>query len=329
MDQGNSGQCQHPYHPPCEWGQRPSVILRAQYFQRDAQMNLTNQQGVCPGVYLVRFDEAIFTGGAVQYQQLVNDTGGSPSGWMDFVSCCLESSATPLLDLQSDPAMTGYYPGLEQVVIRDFMMADALPPHFGTAAQSPIVSINCTQSSCKFDGLSIESAGMLPVAVRSYAGGVTGTTIIAAGSGTYSAQGVVDARGLPTGTWKQTSGAGWLMSGGQGTEALSFLPSPSGPNDTNTKPTRVIFVNGSDAHYRRGAKEDEPPTMVHGHLAKKSSWNPPKLGPGESATFQMELLGAEAGDATLAGHSAVVAAKHRVQLTANSGEDVVTALMFK
>ena len=148
---------------------------------------------------------------AVQYQQLVNDTGGSPTGWMDFVSCCLESSATPLLDLQSDPAMTGYFPGLEQVVIRDFMMADALPPHFGTAAQSPIVSINCTQSSCKFDGLSIESAGMLPVAVRSYAGGVTGTTIIAAGSGTYSAQGVVDARGLPTGTWKQTSGAGWWI----------------------------------------------------------------------------------------------------------------------
>ena len=52
----------------------------------------------------------------------VQDPGGSPSGWFDFVSCCLESSATPLLDLQSDPAMKGYYQGLQQVVIRDYMM---------------------------------------------------------------------------------------------------------------------------------------------------------------------------------------------------------------
>ena len=67
-----------------------------------------------------------------------------------------------------------------------------------------------------------------------YAGSVKGTTIVAAGSGTYSAQGVVDARGLPTGEWKQTSGAGWLMSGAAKADALSFLPSGA------EKPTRVI-----------------------------------------------------------------------------------------
>ena len=50
---------------------------------------------------------------------------------------------------------------------------------------------------------------------------------------------------------------------------------------------------------------------------------------GGKGTNPEELLGAEAGDATLAGHSAVVAAKHRVQLTANSGENSVTALLFK
>ena len=51
-------------------------------------------------------------------QQLRNDTGGSPTGWMDFVSCCQEASATALLDVQSDPHITGYWPGLEQVIMR-------------------------------------------------------------------------------------------------------------------------------------------------------------------------------------------------------------------
>jgi hypothetical protein len=48
---------------------------------------------------------------------------------------------------------------------------------------------------------------------------------------------------------------------------------------------------------------------------------------GKMATFRMELLGAEQGDATLAGHSAVVATQHRVQLTANGGEGFVEAIM--
>ena len=29
----------------------------------------------------------------MQYQQLRNDTGGGPTGWMDFVSCCLEAAS--------------------------------------------------------------------------------------------------------------------------------------------------------------------------------------------------------------------------------------------
>ena len=91
------------------------VILRGQYYQRGLDMNLTDVRGGCTGVYLLRFDEVIFTGGGVQFQMLVNDTGGAPTGFFDFVSCTMESAATPLLDLQSDPAMYGYFPGLEQV----------------------------------------------------------------------------------------------------------------------------------------------------------------------------------------------------------------------
>ena len=52
---------------------------------------------------------------------MVPDPGGSPAGGFDFVSCVQESSATPLLDVQSikhhgknSPAT--YFPGLQQVV---------------------------------------------------------------------------------------------------------------------------------------------------------------------------------------------------------------------
>ena len=89
-DQQNSGTCPHPYKQPCEWGQRPTVIMRGLWSSRkthdhrwhlgctlprvpaiivrtgDADMQLVDQQGPVPGVYLVRFDTVIFTGGGVQ-----------------------------------------------------------------------------------------------------------------------------------------------------------------------------------------------------------------------------------------------------------------------
>jgi hypothetical protein len=62
------------------------------------------------------------------------------------VSCCLEAAATPLLDVQSDPDIQGYWPGLEQVIIRDYMAADSLKPHFGVG-DMPLVAINCSLNS--------------------------------------------------------------------------------------------------------------------------------------------------------------------------------------
>ena len=38
----------------------------------------------------------------------------------------LEVAGTPLLDLQSDPSFTGYFQGLNNVNVRDFMNADAV-----------------------------------------------------------------------------------------------------------------------------------------------------------------------------------------------------------
>ena len=51
-DQGASGKCAHPYKPPCDWGQRPTVILRGQYSTRDIQLNDTGKQAGVPGVYV-------------------------------------------------------------------------------------------------------------------------------------------------------------------------------------------------------------------------------------------------------------------------------------
>jgi hypothetical protein len=203
-----------------------------------------------PEVYLVRFDQTIFTGGAVQYQQLVPLASmmASAPGSFDFVSCVQEQSATPLLDVQSTTHIVpdggdGYFPGLKQVVIRDYMNADWKEPHFG-AADRAVVAMNCSLPGCTLDGFSISSAGFgTPVAVRVYSGGVTGTTILAADStwlgGQPSALGVLDATGRPIGSWRQTDGAGWLMSGASSTPALSFLVSGE------SQPRKIIYADGS------------------------------------------------------------------------------------
>ena len=54
--------------------------------------------GLVEEVYLVRFENVIFGGGGVQYQQTSN--ASSTAGWFDFIGVTQESSATPLLDIQ-------------------------------------------------------------------------------------------------------------------------------------------------------------------------------------------------------------------------------------
>lgn len=78
---------------------------------------------------------------------------------------------------------------------------------------------------------------------------------------------------------------------------------------------------------RRGAGPEEPPTITGGNLANKTTWDPPPLLPGAHTTLMIKLNGAEPGDVTLCGHSALLPGKHRVQLTAMSGEDWVEAIM--
>ena len=75
----------------------PSVILRGAppgACTHDGQACVEED---VDGTYLVRFDRSVFTYGGVQYQQLTNLT--SPIGNWEFLSCTLESSDGPLLDI--------------------------------------------------------------------------------------------------------------------------------------------------------------------------------------------------------------------------------------
>eukprot|EP01048_Picozoa_sp_COSAG05_P029187 COSAG05_NODE_9462_length_622_cov_1.158700_1_plen_113_part_01 len=108
--------------------------------------------GLVEEVYLVRFEKIIFGGGGVQYQQTSNQS--STAGWFDFVSCTQESSATPLLDLQSAPNVTNTFPGLQNIMIADYAGSDWLVPHFG-AKHSGVIGVNCSTPNCVLDAVSI------------------------------------------------------------------------------------------------------------------------------------------------------------------------------
>lgn len=88
---------------PQFYGQRPSVIIRG---AGPDLVGVTN-------VYLVVFKEIVFSGGGVQYQQTA-ECPGCGTGYFDFFNCVQETSAGPLLDIQSDPSLKTFY-GIEAV----------------------------------------------------------------------------------------------------------------------------------------------------------------------------------------------------------------------
>lgn len=111
---GSRGCPGGPGSLPCDWGQRPTVILRgAPRCSGDCpdgpRPRGMPSSGLVEEVYLVRFEKVIFGGGGVQYQQTSNQS--TTAGWIDFVSCTQETSAVPLLDLQSAPNVTNTFPG--------------------------------------------------------------------------------------------------------------------------------------------------------------------------------------------------------------------------
>jgi hypothetical protein len=329
-------------HTDCQMGQRPAVILRGQ------------PGGPVGTVYLVRFITVIFTGGGVQYQQTVEDPGGAAAGWMTFESCSQEDSATALLDYQSAPGLTTI-PGLLQITITDYMNADNLTPHFGRGP-APVVSINCSAPACKINGLSISMAGLFDgggPAVRCYAGSVAGTELIGADSHVYQAGFVMDADGLPVGSWKASTGAGWRMVGSRpecpgargcskncegiskskcaAEIALSFAVEGGGGEPgleirsdgviawtAPSAPTDTVATSGT----RRPVPPPPPPTVYSAVLqrmiAESASWDPPPLAPQEAVSLLVPMAGVVGGDVAVASHSEAAQGAWLVMLSANT-----------
>ena len=74
-------------------------------------------------------------------------------------------SATPLLDVQSDPTLTYNFEGLYTINIANFMHADSVPyrcldsDEENAQPLAIVAHLNCSQTRCALDGLTISGAG--------------------------------------------------------------------------------------------------------------------------------------------------------------------------
>ena len=130
------------------------------------------------------------------------------------------------------------------------------------------------------------------MAVRVCAGDVNGATILPGNRGIYAARGVLNTLGKPVGTWRETAGAGWLMStsSNANASALSFLVSGE------AHPRKVIRADGTSECRRKDAGSDELPTLFEGHLANVTAWDPPPLAFGSATTTLIVLKGVSRGE---------------------------------
>jgi hypothetical protein len=211
-----SATCPDPKnHSTCCQGQKPSVILRG---------GPTAPGGFPPSVYLLHWKDISFWGGGVQYQQTFCAKGNyqhvacddpktaKPNlalagdlapGWFSFVNTVLEYSATPLLDVQSDPTLSYNFEGLYAVTVSDFQHQDSTQyrcldsPEENAQPLATVAHLNCSQSNCGINGLTISGAGFQSgPAVRIIRGRGTLATFIADPShGPEGADGVVDGLG--------------------------------------------------------------------------------------------------------------------------------------
>eukprot|EP01051_Picozoa_sp_SAG22_P002184 SAG22_NODE_96_length_20771_cov_33.186018_8_plen_321_part_00 len=243
-----------------ERGQRPSVILRG-YGDSAA----TWAPGGVNSVYLVYFTRVIFSGGAVQYQQLapsnqcecwyilsrsffasillpfewlvadekVSRNLPSGPGFFDFYYCQTELSATPLLDVQVAPGLSGTI-GVQSVTVTGYRPDDTIAPNYlndgrypalvapGTHAQKnnglvPVIALNCSRvPGCHLDGVTISSgaqyggASAKPApAIRVYSGSVNSVTILS--SQLTGSIDVLDAENNPIGSWASRSAGGFTF----------------------------------------------------------------------------------------------------------------------
>ena len=119
-------------------GQRPAVIM-----QGSLVGGKLGPAGVA-SVYQVVFRGGVLSGGGIQYQQLadfhqaygVASGLGAFAGFFTIQDICLESSATPLLDIQIGPNVK-VFSGVESVFIESYRTVDGIKTTYGEFSHGP------------------------------------------------------------------------------------------------------------------------------------------------------------------------------------------------
>ena len=84
----------------------------------------------------------------MQYQQLV-DLRIAQTGYWEFQNVVLESTAMPLLDVQSDPQVQ-HFAGLESVTVIDFQSSDSTKTNYADVQNlNSVIQLNCSSRSSR------------------------------------------------------------------------------------------------------------------------------------------------------------------------------------
>lgn len=219
-----------------------------------------------------------------------------------------ENSATPLLDVQVAPGLSGTM-GVQAVTITGYRPDDTVAPNYlndgrypalvppGTVAARnaglvPVVALNCSGApGCHLDGVTISSAGQYggatskpAPAIRVYSGSVNSVTVLS--SQLTGSVDVLDAENRPIGSWISRSAGGFIFVGHapKSTDSdMNAALTAGGRNGGGTSSHAVLVGLTGEENARYAISNDG---SVH--------W-----GDGSSGNFHTSLRGVDSGSATL------------------------------
>ena len=239
-------------------------------------------------------------------------------------------SATPLLDVQSDPTLTYNFEGLYTINIANFMHADSVPyrcldsDEENAQPLATVAHLNCSQTRCALDGLTISGAGYESgPAVRIIRGrGTVSTFITDPSHSPEGANGVVDGLGKPAGSYVGLTGVGLQFVGGSADRVLQF--GMVGESD----PRVTVGADGSLSYHSFAANTTvtAETTTVSAVRSNITRWDPEPLAPGAATRFSVPLRGSLKGDVAAASLDSIDVDEF-VQLSAIAGEDVVAVVL--
>ena len=309
------------------------------------------------GTYLVRFDRSVFTYGGVQYQQLTNLT--SPIGNWEFLSCTLESSDGPLLDIVTDPSLP-HVKGFEQIAVRQYMDADSRYRMAGPPACAPVIRLNCTQPLCFLDGVTFESVSIggcfdrPNAALQVIAGRVDSVLMLDSHK-----QGAVDVLSwgdnhsnhstwLPVGRWTAKSLGGFTLVGAP-QEQRCLDPYYGSHNAQGGRcfddasltgySEKALLLGQSGERYARLSIDHDGSichgdgtkaawsACNHGHRVSKFSWDPPAIPGGGATARRVEMVGAATEDLVQVTHSML--GMHLAQISAHVASDGLVSVILR